>query len=157
MKKLSLLAFIIFSFSVTILQAQKKVEMICKTIDGKQTSTYKVQSFNYNISPYIKDPESKKEVMPSANIYITLKNIPNKLVLQWASGYNNEMNGEIISTNLATGKTERTVSFKSASILGMSDAISSANYGEDEGYTLSLLPKKLIIDGVEIKLDTATK
>lgn len=154
MKKISLLAFIICSFSVTVLQAQKKVEMICETSDGKQTASYKVQNFTYNISQYIKDPETKMETIPTASIYMTLKNIPNKFLLQWASGSNNGMNGEIISTNLATGKIERTITFKSASILSMSDAINATSYGEDEGCTLTLIPKKMTIDGIEMKLDT---
>lgn len=156
MKKLILFAFIVSSFSATVVQAQKKVEMICKTIDGKQTATYKVQNFNYNISPSLKDPQTKEEIMPTVSIYMTLKNIPNKFLLQWVSGLNTEMNGEIISTNLATGKVERTISFKSAMILSLTDNISTAGsgYGEDEGCGLTIMPKKLIIDGVEMKFDS---
>ena len=132
----------------TLIFAQNKIELKCKSSTGKESAKYQLIDFNYGLARFLGDTSASLLMKQEANIGLTIKGKTDKFLLQWMADPQKDIEGVLI----IKGEVEKTVVFSGTTYLSATESFRVDDDGTSNVVSLNLVVKKLSIDGIEIKL-----
>jgi hypothetical protein len=109
------------------LSAQAQEEQIYKPLilqldEGKDVSTYVMESFSYSVTRYTRDTTSG--AYPSVlSIHLSIYSNPDKRLAEWLTVPDKTQSGKILIRDSGTGTAYRKFEFKDASIISWSESV----------------------------------
>jgi hypothetical protein len=118
---------LIFICSIS-LSGQAQEEQIYKPLilqldEGKDVSTYVMESYSYSVTRYTRDTTSGT-YPPVLSIHLSIYSTPDKQLIEWLTVPDKTQSGKILIRDLKTGIAYRKFEFKDASLLSWNESVS---------------------------------